>query len=48
MGVKVVDASALKALVFGEPEAETVAKQLSASTLVAPQLLCGLNWPALS
>jgi predicted nucleic acid-binding protein len=39
MAIKVVDASALGALVFGEPEAETVAKQLSASTLVAPQLL---------
>lgn len=39
MGVKVVDASSLGALVFGEPEAETVAKQLSTSTLVAPQLL---------
>jgi predicted nucleic acid-binding protein len=39
MAIKVVDASALGVLVFGEPEAETVAKQLSASTLVAPQLL---------
>ncbi|MGB5615307.1 MAG: type II toxin-antitoxin system VapC family toxin [Desulfobacterales bacterium] len=39
MAVKVVDASALGALAFGEPEAETVAKQLSTSTLVAPQLL---------
>ena len=39
MPVKVVDASALGALVFGEPEAETVAKQLSRSSLVAPQLL---------
>lgn len=39
MPVKVVDASALGALVFGEPEAETVAKQLSRSALVAPQLL---------
>ena len=39
MPVKVVDASALGALVFGEPGAETVAKQLSGSTLVAPQLL---------
>jgi len=28
MAVKVVDASALGALIFGEPEAETVAKQL--------------------
>ena len=39
MAVKVVDASALGALVFGEPKAETVEKQLSTSTLVAPQLL---------
>jgi predicted nucleic acid-binding protein len=39
MAVKVVDASALGALVFGEPEAETVAKRLSTSTLVAPQFL---------
>lgn len=39
MPVKVVDASALGALVFGEPGAETVAKQLSRSALVAPQLL---------
>jgi predicted nucleic acid-binding protein len=39
MPVKVVDASALGALVFGEPGAETVAKQLAGSTLVAPQLV---------
>ena len=39
MPVKVVDASALGALVFGEPGAEMVAKELSRSTLVAPQLL---------
>ena len=39
MAVKVVDASALGALVLGEPEAETVEKQLSTPTLVAPQLL---------
>ena len=39
MAVKLVVPSALGALVFGEPEAETVAKQLSTSTLVAPQLL---------
>jgi len=36
---KVVDASALGALVFGEPDAEKVAKQLSGSALAAPQLL---------
>jgi predicted nucleic acid-binding protein len=39
MPVKVVDASALGALVFGEPDAKTVAKQLSESKLVAPHLL---------
>lgn len=39
MPVKVVDASALGALVFGEPDAKTVAKQLAESTLVAPHLL---------
>jgi predicted nucleic acid-binding protein len=39
MPVKVVDASALGAMVFGEPGAETIAKQLSGSTLAAPQLL---------
>jgi predicted nucleic acid-binding protein len=39
MPVKVVDASALGALVFGEPGAETIAKQLSRSSLVAPQLV---------
>ncbi|MCU0593553.1 MAG: type II toxin-antitoxin system VapC family toxin [Desulfobacterales bacterium] len=39
MPVKVVDASALGALVFGEPDAKTVAEQLSESTLVAPHLL---------
>lgn len=39
MPVKVVDASALAALLFGEPEAETVAGQLSDARLVAPALL---------
>jgi predicted nucleic acid-binding protein len=39
MAVKVVDASALGALVFGEPEAPVVAKMLSGSALVAPYLL---------
>jgi predicted nucleic acid-binding protein len=39
MPVKVVDASALGALVFGEPAAKTVAKQLAESALVAPHLL---------
>jgi predicted nucleic acid-binding protein len=39
MGVKVVDASALGAMVFGEPDAPAVAKELTGSVLVAPQLL---------
>jgi predicted nucleic acid-binding protein len=39
MTVKVVDASAIGALVFGEPEAETVAARLSGARLVAPALL---------
>jgi len=36
MGVKVVDASALGAMVFGEPDAPAVAKELTGSVLVAP------------
>ena len=39
MPVKVVDASALAALLFGEPEAEAVAGQLGDARLVAPALL---------
>ena len=39
MPVKVVDASALGAIAFGEPEAEAIAKSLSGSLLVAPLLL---------
>ena len=39
MPVKVVDASAIGALVFGEPEAEKVSATLSGATLVAPALL---------
>ncbi len=39
VAVKVVDASALAALLFGEPEAEHVAAELAASRLVAPALL---------
>ena len=39
MGVKVVDASALGALLFGEPEGETVAERLRDATLAAPALL---------
>jgi predicted nucleic acid-binding protein len=38
-GVKVVDASALAALLFGEPEAEAVAARLDGARLVAPGLL---------
>jgi uncharacterized protein with PIN domain len=37
--VKVVDASALGALLFGEPEAEAVAGRLGDARLVAPPLL---------
>jgi uncharacterized protein with PIN domain len=37
--VKVVDASALAALLFGEPEGEAVAAQLDGARLVAPCLL---------
>lgn len=39
MPVKVVDASALGAIAFGEPQAEAIAKTLSGSFLVAPLLL---------
>ncbi len=39
MAVKVVDASALAALLFGEPEAEIVAERLGDARLVAPILL---------
>ena len=39
MPVKVVDASALAALLFGEPEAESVADRLGDARLVAPALL---------
>lgn len=39
MPVKVVDASALAALLFGEPEAESVAERLGDARLVAPALL---------
>jgi len=39
MTVKVVDASALAALLFGEPEAEVVAVRLEGSSLWAPALL---------
>lgn len=39
MPAKVVDASALCALLFGEPEAGMVASSLAGSALVAPALL---------
>jgi predicted nucleic acid-binding protein len=39
MAVKVVDASAIGALAFGEPAAEQVAATLSGATLAAPALL---------
>jgi predicted nucleic acid-binding protein len=39
MDVRVVDASALAALLYGEPEAETVARRLGRARLVAPTLL---------
>jgi predicted nucleic acid-binding protein len=36
---KVIDASALAALLFGEPEAEVIAGRLDGARLVAPSLL---------
>jgi len=39
MPVRVVDASALGALVFGEPKAEEVAKSLGDSPMAAPALI---------
>lgn len=39
MAVKVVDASALAALLFGEAEGEAVAQHLGVAQLVAPALL---------
>lgn len=39
MPVKIVDASAIGALVFGEPAAAEVAAKLSGATLAAPALL---------
>jgi predicted nucleic acid-binding protein len=39
MAIKVIDASALAALLFGEPEAEEVAAALDGTSLVAPALL---------
>ncbi len=39
MNVKVVDASAIAAVLFGEPEATTVVGQLAGGRLVAPTVL---------
>jgi predicted nucleic acid-binding protein len=39
MSAKVVDASALAALLFGEPQGEHVAARLAEGHLVAPTLL---------
>jgi len=39
MVVKVIDASALAAVLFGEPEAEEVVERLGETRLVAPALL---------
>ena len=38
-GVKIVDASALAALLFAEPEAATIAERLKGARLAAPSLL---------
>jgi len=39
MGAKVVDASALSALILGEPAAEAVADELGQDSLLAPALI---------
>jgi predicted nucleic acid-binding protein len=39
MHVKVVDASAIAALLFGEPEADSIAARLADASLFAPALL---------
>jgi len=39
MAVKVIDASSLVAIMFDEPEVETIALKLEGATLVAPTLL---------
>ncbi len=39
MPIRIVDASALGALVFAEPDAEYVAERLADSTMAAPELL---------
>lgn len=38
-GIKIVDTSALAAILFGEPEADSVAERLTGGRLVAPSLL---------
>ena len=38
-GIKVVDASALAAILFAEPEAEAIAERLKGARLAAPSLL---------
>ena len=51
MPVKVVDASALAALVFGEPDAEIVAARLEDATLMVPPIfrpeLANICWKKL-
>ncbi len=37
--IKVVDASAVAAILFGEPEAEAIAERLTGARLAAPSLL---------
>jgi predicted nucleic acid-binding protein len=39
VGILVVDASALGALIFGEPQAEEIASRLEGGTMVGPTLL---------
>ncbi|MGQ0584227.1 MAG: PIN domain-containing protein, partial [Reyranella sp.] len=39
MRVEVVDASAIAALYFGEPEAEAIADRLAEAKLIAPTLI---------
>lgn len=44
MPVRVVDASALGALVFGEPQAKEITGLLKGALLIAPTLLLS-KWP---
>jgi predicted nucleic acid-binding protein len=39
IGIKVVDASALVAILFAEPEADSIAERLTGARLAAPSLL---------